>query len=89
MFSGGKIEYDFAANAGAQKDQDIIKLRKIDYGLEGGIGFHFYFPVFVLTPELKMGYGLRNMHIRNPDSKYSNVIDQVYSRTITLSLTVE
>lgn len=89
MFGGGKVEYDFAANAGTQKADDIIKLKKIDYGVEGGLGFHFYFPVFVLTPELKMGYGLRNMHSRNPDSKYSNVIDEVYSRTITLSLTVE
>jgi hypothetical protein len=89
MFGGGKVEYDFAANAGTQKADDIIKLKKIDYGVEGGLGFHFYFPVFVLTPELKMGYGLRNMHSRNLDSKYSSVIDQVYSRTITLSLTVE
>lgn len=88
MFGGGKFEYDFAANAG-QKGEDLIKLKKIDYGVEGGLGFHFYFPVFVLTPELKMGYGLRNMHSRNEDLKYSNVIDGVYSRTITLSLTVE
>jgi hypothetical protein len=89
MFGGGKFEYDFAANAGARKAEELIKLKKIDYGIEGGLGFHLYFPVFVLTPELKIGYGMRNVHSRDENLKYSNVIDQIYSRTVTLSLTVE
>jgi hypothetical protein len=89
MFAGGKIEYDFAATAGENKAEDIIKLKKIDYGLEAGLGFHFYFPVFVLTPEVKMGYGLRNVHSRDEFLKFSNVIDQMNSRTITFSLTIE
>jgi hypothetical protein len=89
MFAGGKLEYDFAANAGDRKAEDLIKLKKIDYGLEAGLGFHFYFPVFVLTPEIKMGYGLRNVHARDENLKYSNVIDVMNSRTLTFSLTVE
>jgi len=89
MMAGGKIEYDMAANKASKQNADLIKLQKLDYGLEAGIGFHLYFPVFVLTPELKVGYGLRNMHKRDPDLKYSNVIDRVNSRTITFSLTVE
>lgn len=89
MFAGGKLEYDFAANAGERKAEDLIKLKKIDYGLEAGLGFHFYFPVFVLTPEIKMGYGLRNVHARDENLKYSNVIDVMNSRTLTFSLTVE
>ncbi len=89
MMAGGKIEYDMAANKASAKNADLIKLQKLDYGVEAGLGFHLYFPVFVLTPELKIGYGLRNMHKRDPDLKYSNVIDKVNSRTITFSLTVE
>jgi hypothetical protein len=89
MFGGGKAEYDFAASSGEKKAEELIKLDKIDYGIEGGIGFHFYFPVFVLSPELKIGYGLRNVHVRDQDLKYSNVIDRINSRTITFSLTVE
>ena len=89
MLAGGKAEYDFAANAGDKKAEDLIKLSKIDYGLEGGIGFHLYFPVFVLSPEIKLGWGLKNVHSRDANLKYSNIIDKINSRTITFSLTVE
>ena len=86
---GGKVEYDMAANKGKKNAETQIKLSPFDYGLEAGIGFHFYFPVFVLTPELKIGYGLNNVHRRDADLKFSNTVDKINSRTITFSLTVE
>ncbi len=89
MLGGGKLEYDMASNKGAKNAEALMKLKKFDYGIEAGIGFHIYFPVFVLTPELKLGWGLRNMHLRDVDLKYSNVIDQINARTISFSLTVE
>lgn len=89
MMAGGRVEYDFAANAGDKKAERLIKLNKLDYGIDAGIGFHFYFPVFVLTPEIKLGWGLKNVHSRDPNLKFSNVIDKINSRTLTLSLTVE
>lgn len=89
MLGGVKAEYDMAANAGAKKAENLIKLNRFDYGIEAGIGFHFYYPYFVLTPELKMGWGLSNLHSRDANLKFSNVIDRVNSRTITFSLTVE
>lgn len=87
--AGVKFEYDMAANAGNKNVDDIVKLNKMDFSIEGGIGFHFYFPYFVLSPELKTSWGLRNLHSRNPDVKYSSNIDKIYSRMITFSLTVE
>ncbi|MEO7446586.1 MAG: outer membrane beta-barrel protein [Ferruginibacter sp.] len=89
MMAGAKAEYDFAASAGDKKAENLVKLTKLDYGLEAGVGFHFYFPVFVLTPELKASWGLKNVHSRDPDLKFSNVIDKINQRSITLSLTVE
>lgn len=89
MMAGGKIEYDLAANAGAKKAEDLIKLKPLDYGIEAGMGFHFYFPYFVLTPEVKLGWGLSNLHARDENLKFSNVIDKINSRTLTISLTVE
>jgi hypothetical protein len=89
MLGGFKAEYDLAANAGAKKAENLIKLNKLDYGIEAGLGFHFYYPYFVLTPELKVGWGLGNLHSRDADLKFSNVIDKINSRTITFSLTVE
>ena len=89
MIAGGKVEYDMAASAGKKNAEDIIKLNKLDYGIEAGMGFHFYFPVFVLTPEIKVGWGLNNVHARDKDLKFSNTIDKINSRSITFSLTVE
>jgi len=89
MLGGVKAEYDMASNAGARKDEDLKKLTRLDYGVEAGLGFHFYFPYFVRTPELKVGWGLGNLHYRDANLKFSNVMDKINSRTITFSLTVE
>ena len=89
MMAGGRIEYDMAANAGAKKAEELIKLKPFDYGVDAGIGFHFYFPYFVLTPELKIGWGFSNLHSRDDKLKFSNTIDKINSRTVTFSLTVE
>ena len=89
MMAGGRIDYDLAANAGKKTTDDVITLQKLDYAAEAGIGFHIYFPVFVLTPEVKITYWLRNVLQRNDALKFSNTIDKIASRSITFSLTVE
>ena len=89
MLAGAKAEYDLAANAGAKKTDNLIKLKRWDYGVEAGLGFHFYLPYFVFIPELKIGWGLGNLHSRDPNLKFSNAIDKINSRTITFSLMVE
>ena len=86
MMGGFKAEYDFAAG---KSKGDIINLKKSDFGIEGGIGFHIYREFFVLTPEVKFGWGLTNVHDRNKDIKFSNTIDVINSRTLTFSLTIE
>jgi Outer membrane protein beta-barrel domain len=88
MLGGARVD-DLAPNAGARKAEDKIKLKRFDYGVEAGLGFHFYFPMFVLTPEIKMGWGIGNLHSRDTNLKFSNVIDKINSRTIHFSLTVE
>ncbi|MBA2250224.1 MAG: PorT family protein [Chitinophagaceae bacterium] len=86
---GVKFDYDLASNAGAKKAEELIKLKKSDFSAELGVGFHFYFPVFVLTPEIKVSSGLVNLHSRDENLRYSNVIDKINSKMITFSLTVE
>ena len=87
--AGVKFDYDMASNAGKTNAEDLIKLNKFDYSVEGGIGFHIYFPFFVLSPELKVNWGLSNLHSRNPGLKFSNNIDKISARMISFSLTVE
>lgn len=87
--AGAKFDYDLASNAGASRAEDLIKLNRSDLSAEVGLGFHIYFPYFVLTPEIKYSSGITNLHARDPNLKYSNVIDKINSRMITFSLTVE
>jgi hypothetical protein len=89
MMAGARVEYDLAANAGKKNNSDALTLKKLDYAAEAAIGFHFYFPVFVLTPEIKISYGLKNVLSRETNFKYANTIDDIRSRSITFTLTVE
>ncbi|MEO8583191.1 MAG: outer membrane beta-barrel protein, partial [Flavitalea sp.] len=89
VFAGGKAEYDLASNSRAKKAEEMVKLKKIDYGVEAGIGFSFYFPVFILSPEIKLSNGLSNSHSRDPKLQFSNVIDKLNSRQVVFSLIFE
>lgn len=88
-FVGGRYDYDLASNAKATEAEELLKLKRSNLSAELGLGFHIYFPFFVLSPEIKLSSGLINLHSRDADLKYSNVIDKIYSRMITFSLTVE
>lgn len=87
--AGGKFDYDLASNAKAAKAEDLVKLKSSDLSVELGLGFHIYFPFFVLSPEIKLSSGLLNLHSRDVNLRYSNVIDKINSKMITFSLTVE
>jgi hypothetical protein len=87
--AGGKFDYDLASNAGASNADNLIKLKRSDLSVELGMGFNIYFPYFVLSPEIKLSSGLVNLHSRDPNLRYSNVIDKINSKMITFSLTVE
>lgn len=89
MLGGGKLDYDLASNARARKAEDMIKIEKMDYGIEGGVGFNFYFKSFIFSPEVKISNGLRNMHARDERLKYSSVIDRIQSRMIVFSIHLE
>lgn len=89
MLGGVKTEIDLAANARARRAEDLVKLEKSDYGVELGLGFNFYFPSFILSPEIKLSNGIRNIHSRDENLKYSNVIDRIQSRMIVFSIHLE
>jgi hypothetical protein len=86
---GGRFDYDLASNANKKNAEELIKLKPYDYSIEGGIGFHIYFPYFVLTPELRVNWGLNNLHSRNQYLRFSSNIDKINSRMLSFSLTVE
>ena len=86
---GVKFEYDLASKAAARNAEGLIKLKSTDFGIEAGIGFNFYMPYFILSPELKISNGLSNSHSRDPNLKFSSAIDKLNSRMIVFSLIFE
>lgn len=89
MLGGVKADIDLAANARTKRSEDLVKLEKFDYGVEAGIGFNFYFPSFIFSPEIKISNGLRNIHSRDANLKYSNTLDRIQSRMIVFSIHLE
>ncbi len=89
MLAGGKFDLDLASNAKARKADDMIKIGANSFGVEGGIGFNFYFPSFILSPEIKISNGINNLHSRNETLKYSRVLDNIQSRMIMFTIHIE
>ncbi len=86
---GFKYAYDLASNSTARKAEDLVKVFRHDIDIEYGLGFQFFFPLFILSPEIKFSHGLFNIHSRDPNLIYSRVIDKLLSRTITISIHIE
>jgi Outer membrane protein beta-barrel domain len=89
MLGGINYQYDLASNATARKANDLVKLKPYDLSVEAGIGFQIFFPVFILSPELKISDGIINVHSRDPSLIYSSTIDKLNSRMIVFSLIFE
>lgn len=89
MLAGFKGDIDLASNARAKRAEDLIKIKKYDYGPELGLGFNIFFPSFILSPEIKISNGLPNIHSRDANLQFSNVFDKIQSRMIVFSLHIE
>jgi len=89
MMGGVKWETDLASKARAKNADNLVKLKGSEFGIEAGMGFNFYMRYFILSPEIKISNGIGNVHSRDPNLKFSNVIDKVQSRQIVFSLIFE
>ena len=89
MMGGLKYDYDLASNSSARNAENLVKLTKSDFGYEAGIGFNFYLPVVTVSPEIKVSNGLSNIHSRDVNLKYSNVLDKLQSRMFVISIILE
>lgn len=87
--TGVKADIDLASNARAKKAEDLVKIKKYDYGVELGLGFNFFFESFIFSPEIKLSNGLGNIHSRDKSLIYSSVFDKIQSRMIVFSIHIE
>lgn len=89
MMGGGKVDIDLASNAQARKAEDMLKIQRMDYGIEAGIGFKLYYPSFIMAPEIKFSNGLINLHSRSESLNYSRVLGDMRSRMIVFTIHLE
>lgn len=89
MMGGIKYDIDLASNSSARNAEDLVKLKKYDFGYEAGIGFNFFIKYVTISPELKISNGLSNIHSRDVNLKYSSVLDQLQSRMLVFSIILE
>jgi Outer membrane protein beta-barrel domain len=87
--AGFKADIDMASNARAKRAEELVKIEKHDYGPEVGIGFNFFFPSFIFSPEIKISNGMRNIHARDENLRFSNVFDKIQSRMIVFTIHLE
>ena len=89
MLGGLTYDIDLASNSNERNAEDLVKLNKNDYAIEAGVGFNFFLKFVTLSPEIKIHNGLSNIHARDPDLKFSNVLGDLRSRMIVFSITIE
>lgn len=86
---GAKYSLDLASNSRARQAGDLIRIQRQDILMEYGVGIQFFFPYFILSPEIKFSHGLLNIHDRNPGLIYSSAIEKLFARGITISFHFE
>ncbi|RXK81169.1 type IX secretion/gliding motility protein PorT/SprT [Filimonas effusa] len=89
LLAGMKYDIDLASNSAARNAENLVKLKKYDYGIDVGIGFNFYLRFVTLSPEIRFSSGLANIHSRDANLKYSSVFDKLQSRMIFFTLNLE
>jgi hypothetical protein len=88
---GGKYSLDMQSqkdvNNIAEVDK-ILKLQPRDYSLDVGGGVDFFLPFFKFAIEIKTALGFPNMIIQE-NTKFSEPIESLRTRTVIVSLTFE
>ena len=86
---GGKFDYDLAANARSHRPDEFLKVSAIDYGAELGVGFEFFNPNFIFSPEIKISQGLSNQLYPDHGLPLTNAIQALLTRMIIISIHLE
>ena len=86
---GGKLDFDLAANARSRRTDEWLKVKPMDVGYELGVGFEFYYPNFIFSPEIKLSQGLNNQLFRDQSIQLTNAIEEINTRMFVISIHLE
>ena len=91
IVAGGGYSLDLASKrkvVNTVPGEEIVKLKRDDFFIEGGIGTEFFLEYFKFGIELKVSRGMKNLLIKD-NTIYSNSIDKINSKIFLISLTFE
>ncbi len=89
VLAGARYAIDMVSQAKVlNKDKDIVKLKKRDYGYEIGMGFDFYMTYFKFSPEIKMFNGLNNLLV-SENTPFASPLTGLKSKIFLISFTFE
>lgn len=87
--AGARYSIDMVSQAKVRdKDKDIVKLKRYDFGYEIGLGFDFYLTYFKFSPEIKMFNGLNNLLVKD-NSRYASPLEKLNSKIFLVSFLFE
>lgn len=89
---GGKIDYDFNSSVSKRRTEELLYVKPWDIGANAGLGFEFYFPNFILAPEIKLSQGLVNILDKTgegAEQATSKAIERLNTRMLILSLHIQ
>lgn len=89
VLAGINYTYDVASNSKARESENLIKINPHDIQLEAGFGMQFFFPYFILSPEIKFSRGINNTLLYNNQLEESTIMEKLLSRVFTISFHFE
>jgi hypothetical protein len=79
-----------ASNARSRRTNEVLKVSAKDFGYEFGVGFEFYNPNFIFSPEIKLSQGLGNQLFTGDRTlPLTNAIQSLRTRMIIISILLE
>lgn len=89
VVAGVKYTYDVNGFSRSRGAEDLVTVVPHDFSLEVGAGMQFFFPFFIMSPEVKFSQGIGNILSYNNNLNKSKVIDALLSRTFSISVHFE
>ena len=89
VVGGVKYVYDVANNSRTRQAASLVKISPHDFQVEVGAGMQFFFPYFILSPEVKLSQGIGNILIYNDALKEASVLEKLLSQTLSISIHFE
>lgn len=96
LILGGKVDFDMASNKAGKINPALnltntypSVLKGMDIGAEVGLGLSFYLRYATISPEIKLSYGVKDLHTRSTTYPLLNNLDKVSSNYVFFTIHIE